>query len=97
MTPADAQGRMRIEVVYALPDRQELIAVDLPSGAILSDAVMASGLQQKYPDIEAGVTPAGIFGKRADWDAALEDGDRVELYRALIADPKEQRRRRVRR
>ena len=97
MEAGEAERKIRVEVVYALPDEQELIEVTLPQGAVLGDAVTSSGLLEKHPALEAGVTPAGIFGKRADWDAVLEDGDRVELYRPLIADPKEQRRRRVRR
>lgn len=84
---------MKIEVVYALPERQELIALDLPEGATVMQAVEASGLTQKYPDIEpGGRNKLGIFAKLVKADALLRDRDRVEIYRPLIADPKEVRR-----
>lgn len=97
MALPDPGNRLRVEVVYALPEQQDIVPVELPPGALLSDAVAESGLLERYPAIKSGVTPVGIFGKRADWDVALENGDRVELYRPLVADPKEQRRNRVRR
>ena len=84
---------MKIEITYALPDRQELIVVDLPEGATVIQAVEASGLLEKYPDIDpGGVNKLGVFAKLAKADAVLRDRDRVEIYRPLIADPKEVRR-----
>ena len=84
---------MKIEVIYALPERQELVKVDLPEGSTAQQAVEASGLLQKYPDIElGGRNKMGVFAKLVKADAVLRDRDRVEIYRPLIADPKEVRR-----
>ena len=84
---------MKIEVCYALADRQELITLDLPEGSTALQAVEASGLLQKYPEIEpGGLNKLGVFAKLVKADAALRDRDRVEIYRPLIADPKEVRR-----
>jgi putative ubiquitin-RnfH superfamily antitoxin RatB of RatAB toxin-antitoxin module len=84
---------MKIEVCYALADRQELVAVNLPDGATVIQAIEASGLLQKYPEIDpGGANKLGVFAKLAKADAVLRDRDRVEIYRPLIADPKEVRR-----
>lgn len=84
---------MKIEITYALPDRQELVNVDLPEGSTVMQAIEASGLLQKYPEIDpGGVNKLGVFAKLAKADAVLRDRDRVEIYRPLIADPKEVRR-----
>lgn len=84
---------MKIEITYALPERQELVVVDLPEGATVMQAIEASGLLLKYPEIDpGGVNKLGVFAKLAKSDAVLRDRDRVEIYRPLIADPKEVRR-----
>ena len=84
---------MKIEVCYALADRQELITLDLPEGSTALQAVEASGLLQKYPEIEpGGLNKLGVFAKLVKADAVLRDRDRVEIYRPLLADPKEVRR-----
>ena len=84
---------MKIEITYALPDRQELVTINLPEGSTVMQAVEASGLLQKYPEIDpGGVNKLGVFAKLAKADTVLRDRDRVEIYRPLIADPKEVRR-----
>ena len=84
---------MKIEVCYALADRQELVSVNLPDGATVIQAIEASGLLQKYPELDpGGVNKLGVFAKLAKADAVLRERDRVEIYRPLIADPKEVRR-----
>ena len=84
---------MKIEVIYALTDRQELVTIDLPEGSMVIQAVEASGLLQKYPDIEpGGRNKLGVFAKLVKTDTVLHERDRVEIYRPLIADPKEVRR-----
>ena len=84
---------MKIEVCYALADRQELVTLDLPEGSTALQAVDASGLLQKYPEIEpGGLNKLGVFAKLVKADTVLRDRDRVEIYRPLIADPKEVRR-----
>jgi putative ubiquitin-RnfH superfamily antitoxin RatB of RatAB toxin-antitoxin module len=89
------EERMRIEVIYALPQRQERVTVELPEGATLIRAVEASGLLAKYPEIDSAKNKFGIFAKLSKPDTALRDRDRVEIYRPLIADPKEVRKKRA--
>lgn len=89
------EADLRVEVVYALPDRQDLVSVTLPAGATLMQAVEASGLLAKHPDIDPARNKFGIFAKLSKPDAALRDRDRVEIYRPLLADPKEVRKKRA--
>lgn len=85
---------MNIEVVYALPSRQEVVRLSLPEKATVQDALQASGLIEKHGlDLAGG--KYGVFGKLAKLDAVLRDKDRVEIYRPLIADPKEVRKARA--
>ena len=86
---------IHIEVAYARPERQELIKLKLPNGSTLHQAVAASGLLQRYPEIDLASVKLGIYGKLAKPDTALRDRDRVEIYRPLIADPKEVRKQRA--
>jgi len=86
---------MKVEVIYALPAAADAVSVSLPAGATLRDAVLASGMLQRHPEIALEKQAFGIFGKRAALDARLAPGDRVEVYRALAIDPKEARRRRA--
>ena len=84
-----------VEVVYALPQKQEIFTVKLPSGASARQAVEASGVLQKYPEIDLAKNKLGVFAKLTKPDAPLRDRDRVEIYRPLIADPKEVRKQRA--
>ena len=86
---------IHVEIVYAKPSRQELIELKLPQGSTIQQAVEASWLLQRYPEIELGKAKVGIYGKLAKLDTALRDKDRVEVYRPLIADPKEVRKQRA--
>lgn len=86
---------INIEVVYALPHEQNLLRLQLPQGATVEAAIKESGLLEKYPEIDLAKNKLGIFGKLTKADAALRDKDRVEIYRPLIADPKEIRRQRA--
>lgn len=86
---------IQIEVVYALADRQDVVPLTLPAGTTLKQAVEASGLPAKYPDIDPAKGKFGIYSKLAKPDAVLRDRDRVEIYRPLIADPKEVRKQRA--
>lgn len=79
---------IKVEVCYALPARQELIALSLPAGSTLGQAVEASGLLTKYPEIDLAKNKVGVFGKLSKPDTPLRELDRVEIYRPLIADPK---------
>jgi putative ubiquitin-RnfH superfamily antitoxin RatB of RatAB toxin-antitoxin module len=92
---ARGESEVSVEVVYALPNRQILVQLALRAGATVRDAVMLSGLPSQYPDIDLFHAKIGIFGKRVPPDTILNNGDRVEIYRSLTADPKEVRRRRA--
>ena len=84
---------LQIEVVYALPGRQELRRVSLDEASTVEDALRASGLLAEFPELDA--LRVGIFGRPAPRDTVLHDRDRVEIYRSLEADPKEARRARA--
>ncbi|POZ62347.1 RnfH family protein [Chromobacterium alticapitis] len=86
---------LNIEVAYARPDRQWLRAVAMPAGACALDAVRASGILPECPELGETALKLGIFGKAVKLDAPLREGDRVEIYRPLLADPKEVRRQRA--
>jgi putative ubiquitin-RnfH superfamily antitoxin RatB of RatAB toxin-antitoxin module len=87
---------VKVEVCYALAARQEIVALEMPAGCTVGQAIEASGLMQKFPEIDLEETnKVGVFGKLTRLDAALRDLDRVEIYRPLIADPKEVRRKRA--
>ena len=85
---------VEIEVVYAAEDRQVLLVVEVASGTSLRAAVRASGIAAQFPGLEPADCPLGIFGKVvAEPDVqAVKAGDRIEIYRPLLADPKEVRR-----
>ena len=83
-----------IEVVYAAEDRQVLLVLAVPSGTSLRAAVQASGIAARFPGLELVDCPLGVFGKVIE-DAdvrPVQSGDRIEIYRPLLADPKEVRR-----
>ncbi|MBK7954913.1 MAG: RnfH family protein [Candidatus Accumulibacter sp.] len=86
---------LHIEVVYALPAKQQLVTLQLPAGSSVRQAIDASGLLQKHPEIDLTKNKIGIFAKLTKPDAVLRDRDRVEIYRPLIADPKEVRKQRA--
>ena len=88
-------GMLSIEVCYALPEAQTLIALTLPAGATVRDALAASEIAKRHPELDPAVAKIGIFGKPTTLDAPLADHDRVEIYRPLIVDPKLARQRRV--
>ncbi|PHM38233.1 RnfH family protein [Xenorhabdus innexi] len=88
---------INIEVIYALPERQYLRNVKLPQGATVEQAIMASGLLELRSDIDLAKNKIGIYSRPAKLTDTLEEGDRVEIYRPLIADPKELRRKRAER
>jgi putative ubiquitin-RnfH superfamily antitoxin RatB of RatAB toxin-antitoxin module len=84
-----------IEVAYALPEEQVLITLDVEQGTTVEQAVKLSGILEKFTDIDLTKNKLGIFGKATKADQVLRDKDRVEIYRPLIADPKESRRKRA--
>ena len=94
MAPVDA-ARLSISVAYS-PRAGEVdeVSLHLEPGATVADALRASGLQARYPDVALDALPVGIWGSFCERSDALRDHDRVEVYRPLLVDPKEARRRR---
>jgi len=92
---ADTAAPIHVEVIFALAQRQECISVKLEAGATLQKAIEQSGLLAKYPEIDLAKNKVGVYAKLAKLDTALRDRDRVEIYRPLIADPKEVRKQRA--
>lgn len=88
-----SDSEMKVEVVYALPKKQTLLALEVPVGTTVIEAVHASGILDIYPEIDIANSKLGIFGRMARTDEVLQPGERVEIYRPLKADPKEVRRR----
>lgn len=86
---------MRVDVAYARPDEQAVERVALPPKATVLDAITASGLLERFPEIDLATAAVGIFGTAARLGDPVEEGDRVEIYRPLIADPKGARRERA--
>ncbi len=84
-----------VEVAYAKRDEQVLLTVKVPEGTTVKEAVERSGIADRFPEINLAKARMGIFGKVAKADAVLREGDRVEIYRPLIADPKEVRKKRA--
>lgn len=84
-----------VEVAYARPDEQRIVELQVPPGTSARDAIEKSGIGEYFPEIDLGNVKLGIFGKVAKPDTALQPGDRVEIYRPLIADPKEQRKKKA--
>ncbi|WPN47880.1 RnfH family protein [Pseudomonas sp. P8_241] len=85
---------VEVEVVYAAVDRQALITVEVPAGTTLRAALLKSGVGDEFPELDLTDCPIGIFGKVvSDPDnRVVQAGDRIEIYRPLLADPKEVRR-----
>lgn len=87
---------IRVEVAYALADRQWLLTLALPAGSTVRQALQRPELSEALPGLDPTAMPVGIFSRRCDPDTVLQDGDRIELYRPLRIDPKEARRHRAR-
>ena len=86
---------INVEVAYALPEKQIIRAVNVDAGTTIGAAIVQSGIMMDFPDLELEDAKVGIFAKVAAMTTVLSDGDRVEIYRPLIADPKEVRRKRA--
>lgn len=86
-----------VEVAYALPGEQVLLSLQVPVGTTLREAVLLSGLNGRFPALDLATAPLGVFGKVVSRPEGrvLQEGDRVEIYRPLLADPKEVRKRRA--
>ena len=87
--------KIAVEVVYVLPEKQYLQRVTLEEGSTVESAIRASGLLELRSDIDLAKNKVGIYSRPVKLADVLKDGDRVEIYRPLIADPKELRRQRA--
>ena len=85
----------RVEVVYALPQRQTLIALTVDEGTTVAQAIRRSGLLEQHPDLDPKTARVGVWGRAVELDHRLRDRDRVEIHRPITADAKEVRRERV--
>lgn len=90
-----ADERFDVEVAYARPDEQVILALQVPDGSTIEDAIRRSGVLERFPEIDLATNKVGVFGKVGKLDQPLVAGDRVEIYRPLIADPKEARKQRA--
>ena len=84
-----------IEVACALPTQQVVLKLRVPVGTSLKDAVVRSGILERFPQIDAGQMKLGIYSRPVHPDDPVQSGDRIEIYRNLIADPKTMRRQRA--
>ena len=93
----DESKLIAVEVVFALPDRQKLLRLSVPVGTTVREVAMRSGLDALFPGLDLQSSPLGIFGKAVakPEERVVEEGERVEVYRPLIADPKEARKQRA--
>lgn len=93
----DNKKTINVEVAYALPHKQQIVALKVADGCTVYEAVQQSGIDKQFPDLDISTAKLGIFGKSVPKpkQEALKEGDRVEIYRALIADPKEVRKQRA--
>jgi len=84
---------MNVGVCYAEADRQVWLRLETPEGSTVEQAIRHSGILSRFPEIDLQVQKVGIFGKLVKLDSTVEEGDRIEIYRPIIADPKTVRRR----
>jgi len=95
MVSADPRW-LAVEVVYVAAQDQRLIELSMTSGTTIAQAIEASGVLREFPEIDLTSNRVGVFGRLVRLDDRVQEGDRVEIYRPLQADPKEARRRRAR-
>ena len=95
LAPAAGDGMIRVEVAYARPDRQVILPLVVPEGTTVETALRQSEIELQFPEIDLDNAKVGIFGKITRRDTVLRPRDRIEIYRPLIADPKEVRRQRA--
>ncbi len=95
MSYMEKSDTIQVEVGFAKPDEQVIIPLKVPVGTTTQQAIEESGILKQFPEIDLSQNKRGIFGKPCALNTSLREGDRVEIYRPLIADPKEVRRRRA--
>lgn len=88
-------NKIKVEVAFARPDTQLIVPLEVPPDATVEEVIRLSGIMEKFPEIDLVENKVGVFGKLTKLGNTLRQGDRIEIYRKLIADPKEVRRRRA--
>ncbi|MGZ5031805.1 MAG: RnfH family protein [Usitatibacter sp.] len=87
---------LRVTVALALPGHQEIVEIELPEGSSVADALECARMAGRFPQVDLGAARVGIWSRPCERDTVLREGDRVEIYRPLQADPKDGRRARAR-
>ena len=95
MANDDPKPTIRVEVAYARPEEQVVLPVETTEGATLEQVILQSRIVEQFPEIQLQSAKVGIFGKLSKLSATVRPGDRVEIYRPLLADPKEVRKKRA--
>ena len=90
-----APGEIQVEIAYATPEKQVLLAIGVPAGCTVAEAIERSKIRNEFPGLEMDLSSVGIFSRKVSLNDILSDGDRVEIYRPLLIDPKEMRKRRA--
>ena len=90
-----AEPTINVELVYIKPDSQSVLNLEVEKGTTIQQAIESSSLLEQFPEIDLSVNKVGIYSKLTELDTVLEAEDRIEIYRPLLADPKEARRRRA--
>lgn len=90
-------AEIHVEVVYALPNVQRVLSLSVPDTATVEEIILRSGILQMCPDIDLRVNRVGVYSRMVKLSERVHDGDRIEIYRPLLADPKEMRRLRAER
>ena len=86
---------IQVEVAYATSAKQTLLSVEVPPGCTVAEAIELSGIRREFPDLDPDASAVGIFSQKVSLDREVKNGDRVEIYRPLLADPKEMRKQRA--
>jgi putative ubiquitin-RnfH superfamily antitoxin RatB of RatAB toxin-antitoxin module len=92
---AQSNDQLQVYVVYATPKDEFVHPMRVAPGTTIGQAIESSGVLARFPDINLVTQPVGIYGKKKTLDTALRERDRIEIYRPLVADPKESRRKRA--
>ncbi|WP_299876534.1 RnfH family protein [uncultured Cocleimonas sp.] len=87
--------KIHVEVIYALPDEQDLLNLEIEEGSEVQQVILESGVLELYPELDLDTMKVGLFGKITTMKQKVRDKDRIEIYRPLIADPKEVRKKRA--
>jgi len=95
MEPENHIGTIRVEIAYAIPEKQVILSLKVSPGTTVEQAIAQSTIRDEFPEIRKKPAGVGIFSRKVALDQVLREGDRIEIYRPLIADPKEVRRERA--